>query len=150
MNLPSERVQRAGPLPDDWVMPLVDDTNREWFTSGTIALQQCDDCQTLQHPPEEICHVCGSMAFSAQVVEPNGTVHSYTIVHHSVHPALDAAVPYAVVLIALDAAPQLRVVGNLLGVPVEEVVIGMPVTATWEELVGVDGTALLLPQWQRG
>jgi uncharacterized OB-fold protein len=141
---------RAGPLPDDWVQPVVDDFNREWFTSGAITLQQCAACATLQHPPEEICHACGSMTFVPHVVAPTGIVHSYTIVHHSVHPSLDAVVPYAVVLIALDAAPELRVVGNLVGVPVAQVRIGMPVTAIWEELAAADGSPVFLPQWQRG
>jgi len=131
------------------VQPVVDDFNREWFTSGAITLQQCAGCATLQHPPEEICHACGSMTFVPHAVAPTGTVHSYTVVHHSVHPALDAAVPYAVVLIALDAAPGLRVVGNLTGVPVTEVKIGMPVTAIWEELAAADGSPVFLPQWQR-
>jgi uncharacterized OB-fold protein len=145
----SDRASRAGPLPPDWTMPVVDATNRAWFTSGDVALQECDGCGVLQHPPEEICHACGSMTFGTRVVEPTGTVHSYTVVHHSVHPALDGSVPYAVVLVALDAAPDLRVVGNLIDVPVAEVAIGMPVVATWEELPGADGAPVLLPQWRR-
>ncbi|MEO5900366.1 MAG: OB-fold domain-containing protein [Ilumatobacteraceae bacterium] len=148
MSVPNHH--RAGPLPDDWVLPVVDDFNREWFTSGAITLQQCTGCATLQHPPEEICHVCGSMTFVPHAVAPAGVVHSYTIVHHSVHPALDAAVPYAVVLIALDDAPRLRVVGNLIGVPVTDVRIGMSVAAIWEELADADGSPVFLPQWQRG
>lgn len=147
----SEHVHhRAGPLPDDWVLPVVDDFNREWFTSGAITLQQCAGCATMQHPPEEICHVCGSMTFVPHAVAPTGIVHSYTIVHHSVHPALDAAVPYAIVLIALDDAPRLRVVGNLIGVPVTDVRIGMSVAAIWEELADVADSPVFLPQWQRG
>ncbi|MCU1678219.1 MAG: DNA-binding protein [Frankiales bacterium] len=140
---------RLGPLPDDWTLPAVEAVNRAWFTSGAITLQQCAGCGTLQHPPEEICHVCGAMTFSPRAVAPTGIVHSYTVVHHSVHPSLDRAVPYAVVLVALDGAPSLRVVGNLLGVPVDEVAIGLPVVATWEELPPTDGEPLLLPQWQR-
>jgi uncharacterized OB-fold protein len=146
----SEHGPRAGPMPDGWVRPVVDEFNREWFTSGAITLQQCGSCATLQHPPEEICHVCGAMAFVPHVVAPAGVVHSYTIVHHAVHPALEAAVPYAVVLIALDDAPELRVVGNLIGVPTGAVRIGLPVTATWEELAAADGSPVFLPQWQVG
>jgi uncharacterized OB-fold protein len=132
-----------------WTVPVVNATNRSWFTSGALTLQQCDDCGVVQHPPEEVCHACGGMVFSSKVVRPSGTVHSYTVVHHSVHPALDGFVPYTVVLVALDDEPGVRVVGNLLDVPVDEVAIGMPVVATWEELAGEDGTVVLLPQWQR-
>jgi uncharacterized OB-fold protein len=130
-------------------LPALTSFNRSWFTSGTVAIQECAECGVLQHPPEEICHECGSMTFRAHVVAPTGTVHSFTIAHHSVNPRLDDAVPYAVVLVALDEAPQVRVVGNLLDVPVEEVAIGMPVTATWEEFSSDDGETVLLPQWQR-
>ncbi len=141
--------RRAGPLPRDWALPVVNHTNEAWFTSGALALQECETCGVLQHPPEEICHACGAMSFGTRVVAPTGTVHSYTVVHHSVNPRLDGSVPYAVVLVALDDAPDLRVVGNLLDVPVEEVAIGMAVVATWEPLTGEDGATVLLPQWQR-
>jgi uncharacterized OB-fold protein len=132
-----------------WTEPLVDATNHGWFTTGALTLQQCVGCDTVQHPPEEVCHACGSMVFSTRVVAPTGTVHSFTVVHHSVHPALDASVPYTVVLVALAEVPEVRVVGNLLGGPGDEVAIGMPVVATWEELTGDDGNVVLLPQWQR-
>ena len=57
-------------------------------------VQECEACGTLQHPPEEICHACGSMAFGTRRSLPaTGTVHSYTVVHHSVHAALDASCP---------------------------------------------------------
>jgi uncharacterized OB-fold protein len=139
----------TGPRLGGWTVPVVNATNREWFTSGALTLQQCGGCAAVQHPPEEVCHVCGGMVFTSRVVRPTGTVYSYTVVHHSVHPALDGFVPYTVVLVALDDEPDVRVVGNLLDVPVDEVAIGMPVVATWEELASEDGTVVLLPQWQR-
>ena len=137
----------AGALPDDWTLPAVTAFNHDWFTSGEIAIQTCEACGTLQHPPEEVCHACGAMAFTSSVLPSSGTVHSFTVVHHSVHAALDQAVPYTVVLVSLDGAPQLRVVGNLIGN--QAVTIGMPVEAVWQERITEDGTKILLPQWQR-
>jgi uncharacterized OB-fold protein len=145
----SERSPVTGGLPESWALPVVDGFNRDWFTSGELAVQQCESCATLQHPPEEICHVCGGMSFSTTTLPPEGTVHSFTVVHHSVHTALDAAVPYVVVLVSLDAAPDLRVVGNLLDAPADDVTIGMPVEAVWLERIADDGTKVLLPQWRR-
>jgi uncharacterized protein len=138
-----------GALPESWALPVIDSFNRDWFTTGELAVQQCEVCATRQHPPEEICHVCGSMSFSTAPLPGEGTVHSFTVVHHSVHAALDAAVPYTVVLVSLDAAPDLRVVGNLIEGPVDEVSIGMPVEAVWLERIADDGTKVLLPQWRR-
>jgi uncharacterized OB-fold protein len=139
-------------MPEGWTLPALSATNREWFTTATLAVQTCGSCGTRQHPPEEVCHVCGGMSFSTTVVPGAGTVHSYTVVHHSIHPTLDAVVPYTVVLVRLDAAPDLRVIGNLLGAgggAGDEVRIGMPVEAVWVERTGEDGTRVLLPQWQR-
>ena len=136
-------------MPPGWTLPAVEDVNREWFTSGTLAVQTCASCGVLQHPPEEICPACGAMSFVTTTVPGEGTVHSFTVVHHPVHQALEDAVPYTVVLVSLDAAPELRVVGNLLGAPGVEVAIGMPVEAVWSERASGDEETVLLPQWQR-
>jgi uncharacterized OB-fold protein len=134
-------------LPQDWALPQLTPFNEAWFTSGALAVQRCTECAALQHPPEEVCHACGSMSFDHVELAPRGTVHSYTVVHYPANPALADAVPYTVVLVALDDAPEVRVVGNLLGDG--DVRIGMPVVAVWEERVAEDGTRILLPQWQR-
>ena len=136
-----------GAMPETWTLPAVDQFNREWFTSGELAVQTCASCGTRQHPPEEICHVCGNMAFSSTTVAGEGRVHSFTVVHHSVHPELDNVVPYTVVLVSLDAAPEVRVVGNLLPPSVDEVRIGLPVEAVWVSR-DADGTTVRLPQWR--
>lgn len=137
-----------GPL-DDWVLPEVDDVNRAWFTSGELALQACAACATVQHPPEEVCRSCGAEAFTTRVVAPTGIVHSYTVAHHAVHPALAAHVPYAVVLVSLDELPAVRAVGNVLDVDPGEVRIGMAVHAVFPERGADDGEVLRLPQWVR-
>ena len=136
-----------GRLPDDWALPALTETNGAWFTSGELALQECCECRSVQHPPEEVCRSCGATEFGHRVVAPVGTLHSYTVAHYAVHPALRDAVPYAVVLVSLDDAPDVRVVGNMPDTPLEEIRIGLPVTAVWEERKADDGTLVLLPQW---
>ena len=137
-----------GALPADWGIPTVTPTNEAWFTSGALAVQRCASCGTLQHPPEEVCHACGSMSFDVAVLPPAGTVHSFTVVHYAANAALADAVPYAVALVSLDAAPHVRVVGNLPETPLEDVHIGLAVVPYWEERTADDGTVVLLPQWR--
>jgi uncharacterized OB-fold protein len=132
-------------LPEDWALPALTPFNEAWFTSGAIAIQRCAACATLQHPPEEVCHTCGSMDFDSVTLGPTGTVHSYTVVHYAANKALADSVPYTVVLVSLDDAPQIRVVGNLPGTDAS---IGMPVVAEWDEHTAEDGTRILLPQWR--
>ena len=138
----------GGPL-EGWVLPAVTDVDRAWFTSGELTVQSCAACRHVQHPPEEVCRVCGGESFAGRVVAPTGVVHSYTVVHHAVNAALAGSVPYAVVLVALDELPEVRVVGNVLDVPAAEVHIGMAVHATFPERVADDGEVLRLPQWVR-
>ena len=136
--------------------------NEAWFTSGELAIQRCTSCAALQHPPEEVCHACGGIRFDTAVLSPHGTVHSYTVVHYAANPALAGSVPYTVVLVALDDAPEVRVVGNLLpdgdgngngnGIEGDDgplrPPIGMPVVAEWDERSAEDGARILLPQWR--
>jgi uncharacterized protein len=137
----------AGALPDDWTLPRLDQFNATWFTSGRLTVQTCSDCGTRQHPPEELCHRCGSMTTLGHTeLDPTGVVHSYTVAHYPVNRALANSVPYAVVLVALSEDPAIRIVGNVLDVDPADIHIGMPVTATWVERSDDDGTVQLI-QW---
>ena len=133
----------AGAPPPDWAIPAVTPLNREWFTSGTLAVQRCAGCAAVQHPPEEVCHSCGGMEFKYEPVTPRGTVYSFTVAHYAASPALLDSIPYAVVLVSLDELPEVRVVGNMPSTDPAHVRIGMAVEAYWEEHDGV-----LLPQWR--
>jgi uncharacterized OB-fold protein len=136
-------------LPEAWMLPIVDDLNREFFTSGKLLLQQCVACQTVQHPPEEVCHHCQGMEFAHVESAGRGSVYSFAVMHYPVHAELQSAVPYAVVLVQLDDHPLVRVVGNCLDVPPDEVEIDMPVQVTWETLADAKtGEELRMPQWQ--
>ncbi len=136
----------TGPLPDDWTLPRLGRVNTEWFTSGKLLVQTCNQCGTRQHPPEEICHQCGSMDLGHTELGPNGTVHSFTVAHYAVNRALADAVPYAVVLVTLDDDPSIRIIGNVIDADPGEVHIGMPVTATWVERSDENGSVQLI-QW---
>ena len=97
-----------------------------------LSIQQCTDCKTFRHLPTPTCPNCQSFNWEYTPVSGNGTVFSYTVAHHSVHPALGDKVPYNIVLVNLDDAP-VRLVSNLVGVEIDHVEIGMAVEVTWEE-----------------
>ena len=136
-------------LPDNWVLPTVDERTSAFFTSGKILLQTCTSCSTTQHPPEDVCHRCQAMEFEFREFAGKGSIYSYTIVRHPVHPALVEAIPYVVVLVSLDEIPDVRITGNLLDATPEQVQIGLPVVAVWEEITDPEsGEVLRLPQWK--
>ena len=66
---------------------------------------------------------------------------------HPSHPALNGFGPYLVVLVELPAAGHVRMIGNLLGDPLQAVPIGAPVVGEFE--IHADGpTPYGLLQWR--
>lgn len=61
-----------------------------------------------------------------------GRIYSWERVWHPVHPALKGHCPYLAVLVELPHAGGLRMVGNLLGDPLQEVRIGAEVQGVFE------------------
>ncbi len=99
---------------------------------GELTVQRCASCDTYQWGPEWICHACRSFDLSWPRVAARGRIYSWERVWHAVHPALDDACPYLVVLVELPHAGNVRMVGNLLGDAMQEVVIGADVEAVFE------------------
>ena len=146
MNVPSRAPRYLG---DEWLLPALDDKNRAWFTSGTLALQFCARCAVVQFPPEDACRTCGSFELGARASVGRGVVESVVVVHHPVHPLLRTRVPYAVVLVALDDAEHVRLLGNVLNRPHDGVAIGDRVRVVFEEVTDPEnGEVLRIPQWE--
>ena len=97
----------------------------------TLVVQQCSACGTRQLP-EWICHHCHSFDREWAEVSSRGSIYSWERVWYASFPTLSDSLPYLVVLIELDDAPGVRMVGNLLGDPTQEVRIGAPVEAAFE------------------
>src|SRR5579862_8761618 len=119
-------------MPDEWPLPEIDDTNRDFFTSGRLLIQKCSACGALQHPPEEVCFRCQGTRFESVESEGLGTVQSYVVVHHPTHPLLKEHVPYGVALVELRDFPGIRILGNVLDFDPTQLSIGLPVQVTFE------------------
>jgi uncharacterized OB-fold protein len=136
-------------LGTSWPLPALDEWNRDFFTAGVLTLQQCRACLHVQHPPEEVCESCQGNAFAPFESAGSGRVESVVVVHHPVHPALSAQVPYAVVLVSVGDAPGILIAGNVVGTPPEDVRIGNAVRVTFEaEIDPNSGAKLAIPQWE--
>ena len=137
-------------LGQQWLLPALDPSNREWFTAGRLRVQRCDACGAHQHPPEEVCGSCQSHALSFRDAGATGRVESVAVVHHPVHPALQDHVPYAVAVVSLDDAPGAHAIGNVVGCDPHAVEIGEAVRVVFEVVEdGEAGETLRIPQWER-
>ena len=114
------------------VLPAIDDENRFFWTSGEDGLLRflrCQECGQYLHPPMPRCHACGGSDLAPEVVSGRGEVFSFTVNHQSWDGSSD---PYVIALVALVEQEGLRLTTNLVGCPIEEVHIGMPVRVAFE------------------
>ena len=119
----------------------------EGAAAHELRVQRCNDCGNWQHAPEWICHGCHSFDLGFETVEPEGVIYSWERSWHPVHPALGERVPYLVVLVELPQAGGVRMVGNLVGDPEQDVPIGATVQAVFEDHPDSDPTYTLV-QWE--
>ncbi len=118
----------AGPAPDGRDLEYWQALNQH-----RIVVQRCNACGNLQMEPEYICYKCHSLDRGWQEVSGKGRIYSWVRIWHPVPQALKDSCPFLVVLVELPDANGLRIAGNLLGDPNQEVVIGAPVEAVFED-----------------
>jgi hypothetical protein len=91
-----------------------------------------------------MCPSCNSLESEWVKVSGQGSVYSYTIIAHPVHPAAVSRVPYNVAQVQLDEDPQLILITNLVGVRNEDIRVGMRVRVTFEE----HSPGVMLPKFE--
>ncbi|AJT65660.1 hypothetical protein T261_4002 [Streptomyces lydicus] len=119
---PPERQEPAPRRP----RPVINRDNAgfwEGVAEHRLLIQRCGGCAALRFPWLPGCRACGSAEWDTVEASGAATVFSYVVMHHPPFPAF--APPYAVALIEL--AEGVRMVSNVVGVPYDEVRIGMPV-----------------------
>jgi uncharacterized OB-fold protein len=115
--------------------------------NSRLLVQRCSHCRTWQFGPEWLCHRCHTFDPKWTEVEPRGRIFSWERVWHPSHAVLRNHGPYIAVLVELPQADGVRMVGNLLGDPTQEVVIGTEVEGVFEHHPDSDPPYSLL-QWR--
>jgi uncharacterized OB-fold protein len=121
-GLPAPRAEPKGLFGPYW----------EGTRAGKLKVQQDPVTGRHQWPPQWLAH--DSLSFDVRwvEVEPVGVIYSWTRVWHPVHPVLQDAGPYIIVVVELPHASGIRMLGNLLGDPRQDVRVGAPVEAIFE------------------
>jgi uncharacterized OB-fold protein len=120
------------------VLPQVDDLNRPFWdgcAAGELRLQRCAGCGRLRYPISTVCPACLSTESAWEAVSGRGTVYSFAVFRHAYGNAWAERVPYDVALGQLEEGPFL--LSNVVGVPVAELRVGLPVTVVFEDEEGV-------------
>jgi uncharacterized OB-fold protein len=97
-----------------------------------LRIMRCQACGRWIHFPRRICPNCWSDDVSAETVDGSGHVVTFSIPR-----VLDAAAEEIVTaVIALDAAPEVRIVGRLVECDPTAPLIGASVELTWGQYDG--------------
>jgi uncharacterized OB-fold protein len=122
-------------LPDGTPLPRPTPDDRPYWEAidrRELRIQCCAACNSFRHPPTPLCPDCGSDRIAWRQVPGTGEVFSWTIATHATHPALKAAVPYNIAVVALDGAGDVRIVSNVIDARPEEMRIGLRLRLVWE------------------
>jgi uncharacterized OB-fold protein len=104
----------------------------EACTRGELVAQRCGECAALAHPPRPMCPHCHSLQREVVRLSGRGAVYSWIVPRHPA-PIGFADAP-VVALIQLDEG--LRLVSNVIGVPIGEMRNGLRVEVAFEPTAG--------------
>jgi uncharacterized OB-fold protein len=128
-------------------VPAPDDVSGFFWEAAAdhrLVLQRCRSCGKLQYPPEVCCVHCQAEEFELAETAGRGVIYSYAVVDRPLHAGFVDSVPYVVVFVELDDQPGLRILTNLIDVPLGAALsCGMPVEVVFE-----DRGTVTLPQFR--
>jgi uncharacterized OB-fold protein len=99
-----------------------------------LMILRCQSCGKFIHWPREVCRFCLSTNLAPEQVSGRGVLATYTIPMQPMDPFFLAKVPYVLAVIELDEQKNLKLVSNIVGCELDDVVIGMPVEVSFEEV----------------
>jgi uncharacterized OB-fold protein len=116
------------------VQPVLDDTNRWFWTSGEdgrLRFLRCQGCGYWLHPPLPRCPRCGGRDLAPEAISGRAELYTYTVNHQSWDGSTE---PYAIALVTFPELGQdeLRLTTNVVGCPLEELRIGMALQVAFE------------------
>ncbi len=95
-------------------------------------MQRCHACGHRVFYPRHLCPVCGGDQLPWERMSGGGTVFTYTVARKPTHPAFAGREPYVIAVVELDEGPKLTT--NIVGIPPEDVSIGLRVRAAFEDV----------------
>ena len=137
------------------LLPPVDEESRPFFEAalrGELRIPRCTATGRFVFPPRALSPFAPRAALEWVAVSGRGTIWSFVVPHPPLLPWFAERAPYAVIAVALDEDPRVRLVGNLVDRddgPIEAVDpatvrIGARVRVCFERV----NEGLALPRWR--
>lgn len=119
----------ARPLPH-----INDDTRPFWegCKAHELRIQKCGGCGFVRWPPSVVCPRCLCTDTIWINASGKGIVYTFAVFHRAFHEAFQGNIPYVTASIQLAEGP--RILSNVVDCSPHQVVCGMPVQVTWEDV----------------
>lgn len=140
MKVLAERppTELAKVVDDRWTAPFWAAARQHKLTCA-----QCGECGHFRMPPTPFCPECHSQEVTWPELPATGTLYSYTVIERAAIPAMETNLPIVPAVVELDGAPGTRLITNLVDCPVEDIRIGMQLTAVFDHV----GDNLVIPRF---
>lgn len=99
-----------------------------------LTVARCTECSLLRMPPTPFCPGCLSQKLDWPTLSGRGTIYSYTIVSRAIFPGMEESLPYVPALVTLSDAPTIRLISNIVDVPISAISVGAEVRVVWVHL----------------
>lgn len=116
-------------------IPRVDEESKGFWEAcrrHELVLQRCAACGTLRYHPRAVCPACLSSDVRWERMSGRGTIYTFTVTYQNQAPGFREELPYVLAYVTLDEGVQMLT--NVVGCPVDQVRIGMPVEVTFEDV----------------
>jgi len=104
----------------------------DWCRKRELRFQRCKQCGSFRHVPREVCAECSSFDWEWALSSGRGSIFTWTVVEHGLHPAFVKLPPFAPVVIEMEEG--VRLLSQILDVTPDELKVGMPVQVAFKAL----------------
>jgi uncharacterized protein len=116
-------------------LPHVDEESRPFWEAlqrHELYIQKCRDCGDLRYHPRALCTNCLSSRTEWVRSKGNGKIYTFTVTNQNQAPGFRESLPYVMAWVDLDEG--VKMLTNIVDCPPQEVKIGMPVEAVFEDV----------------
>ena len=106
-----------------------------------LLINRCDDCGYWIYPHRPLCPECWSWNVTPTEVSGRGRVFTFTLLHQLRDPDSVLREPACAAAVELVERPGLRYLARIVGCPLDQIALDMPVTLTWVEDKGLPAPA---------
>jgi hypothetical protein len=115
-------------------LPYIHSETEHYWSSAKrheLQIQRCRACGQHYFYPRDFCPSCFSFDIEWTRASGRATLYSFTICHRPA-PGFEADVPYNIALVELEEG--IRMMTTIVGCPQEDLEIGMPVQAVFDDV----------------